>query len=794
VAYIVKELAECQTARGTGYVGAIPDEDRIWNEVAAGNIHTEDGNLNGAWVPWYTEHKVLAGLVDAWTYTGNKQAKDVAIRLCDWIDVKFKGLTEVQWQVMLNAEHGGMNEALANMYAITGDTRYLALSRKFHHQKILDPLALEKDVIHGVHANTQIPKIIGFARQYELTGDERDHAIARYFWDLVVHHYSYVVGGNSDHERFAPEAGKLSGCLSATTTETCNSYNMLKLTGHLFELDPQAAYMDFYERTLYNHILASQNPETGMVLYYLPLASGTEKKFGSDTGDFWCCTGTGMENHTKYGKDIYYKSADGGLYVNLFIPSTLHWKERGAHLEMKTNYPEGSSVSLRIVDMNAAGDRWTMFVRRPWWARSGVRASVNGKPVMVTADAGEYITISRVWKKGDELRLELPMSLYTESMPDDPTMRALLYGPLVLAGRLGQEPVRQQDIPVFVATPAVMKDWIKPVPGRVDEFVASSNGNKIALSPLYKIYNERYAVYWDFFSAEQWKTDTPRTIGLYYPDSIPNSKPHPNEEERTTDEKGVVLVSKISRPTLTLFLPKHVHGNTPAVVICPGGGYWVNAVNIEGYDEAKVLNSWGVAAFVLTYRIPDSAYCVHPELAPLQDAQEAILQVRRHASEWHIDPQRVGIMGFSAGGHLASTAGTHFDKVLVPDPEGISVRPDWMILGYPVISADPAISHKGSFEKLLGKDPPDTLLRYFSNETQVTDRTPPAFLVQAQDDDGVSPENSIVFFRALRAHHVPAELHLYERGGHGFGLHLPEKEEQWMDRCRHWMQLHGWLK
>jgi acetyl esterase/lipase len=282
-----------------------------------------------------------------------------------------------------------------------------------------------------------------------------------------------------------------------------------------------------------------------------------------------------------------------------------------------------------------------------------------------------------------------------------------------------------------------------------------------------------------------------KVLPLYYPDSIPNSIPHADEVERRVDEKGVELLSKISRPTLTLFLPSHVQGNTPAVVICPGGGYWVNAMNIEGYDEAKVLNSWGVAAFVLTYRIPDSAYCIHPEIAPLQDAQQAILQVRRHAGEWHIDPHRVGIMGFSAGGHLASTAGTHFDKVLVPDPDHVSARPDWMILGYPVISG--LIEPSSSFDKLLGKNPPDSVTRYFSNETRVTDSTPPAFIVHAQDDDGVPPDNSILFFQALTSHHIPAELHLYEKGGHGFGLHLPMKDEQWMDRCKHWMQVNGWL-
>jgi acetyl esterase/lipase len=285
-----------------------------------------------------------------------------------------------------------------------------------------------------------------------------------------------------------------------------------------------------------------------------------------------------------------------------------------------------------------------------------------------------------------------------------------------------------------------------------------------------------------------------KVMPLYYPDSIPNSIPHTNEETRKIDDKGVLLVGKISRPTLTLFLPEHVQGKMSAVVICPGGGYWINAMNIEGYDEARVLNSWGVAAIVLKYRIPDSAYCMDPAIAPLQDAQQAMLQVRRHAAKWHIDPHRVGIMGFSAGGHLASTTATHFDRVLVPDADSISVRPDWMILGYPVITSNKSVSGTGSFEKLLGQHISDSLLEYFSNELQVTDATPPAFLVHAQDDDGVSPDNSILFYQALTAHHVPAELHIYQKGGHGFGLNLPNSKELWMDRCRHWMELNGWVR
>jgi acetyl esterase/lipase len=285
-----------------------------------------------------------------------------------------------------------------------------------------------------------------------------------------------------------------------------------------------------------------------------------------------------------------------------------------------------------------------------------------------------------------------------------------------------------------------------------------------------------------------------RVIPLYYPDSIPNSIPAPNTEERRTDEKGVLLASRISRPTLTLFLPEHPQNDMPAVVICPGGGYWVNALNIEGYDEARIFNSWGVAAFVLIYRIPDSSYCLNPTIAPLQDAQQAILVVRRNAASWHVDPHRIGMMGFSAGGHLASTAGTHFDRAFIPNPANISLRPDWLILGYPVISTDTTIQHKGSYDKLLGKNAPDSLRRYFSSELQVTEHTPPTFLVLASDDDGVSPLNSIRFYEALLAHHVPAELHLYEKGGHGFGTHLPNAAESWMDRCKHWMQTNGWLK
>ncbi|HEX8023923.1 beta-L-arabinofuranosidase domain-containing protein [Mucilaginibacter sp.] len=502
--YIIAELAECQRVRKTGYIGAIPGEDKLFDEIAAGDIRSPGFDLNGAWVPWYTEHKILAGLVDTYLYTGNQQAKQVAIKFCDWIDAKFKNLTEAQFQLMLECEHGGMNEALANVYAITGNKKYLDLSYRFHHKRILDPLAQQQDDLAGLHANTQIPKIIGCARQYELTGNPADHNIANFFWNTVVNHYSYVIGGNSDHERFSDKPDHLSTHLSSTTTETCNSYNMLKLTGYLFGLDPQVAYMDYYERVLYNHILASQNPENGMVLYYLTLAPGTQKQFGTPNDSFWCCTGTGMENHSKYGMDIYDKDSKGGLYLNLFIPSTLNWKEKGMQWTMETSYPESGVINFTLTQ-SARNRQMPLHIRYPKWAVNGVQLTVNGKAVAVTAKPGSYITLNRIWRKGDKVKLSYAMSLYTESMPDNKNVKAFLYGPLVLAGELGRGDIKKRDIPVFVASNPDLTQWIKPVADKPTTFYASNLGKQVMLEPLYKIYDQKQAVYWDFFNNEEWK-------------------------------------------------------------------------------------------------------------------------------------------------------------------------------------------------------------------------------------------------------------------------------------------------
>ena len=284
---------------------------------------------------------------------------------------------------------------------------------------------------------------------------------------------------------------------------------------------------------------------------------------------------------------------------------------------------------------------------------------------------------------------------------------------------------------------------------------------------------------------------TQQTIPLYT-DKIPNSKDVPNEEE-TTRDGDIVSVSKISIPSITIFLPPKKLANSTAVIIFPGGGYWINAIEHEGFALARQFNEWGITAFVVKYRIPDERTMIEPSIGPLQDAQQAILRIRSEAARWGIDPKRIGIMGFSAGGHLASTLGTHYQESIIENPQHISLRPDFMMLIYPVISADTTIRHPGSFEKLLGKDASSEQLQFYSNELQVTDDTPPSFLVHASDDDVVPAANSVVFYEALLRHHVKAELHLYQEGGHGFGMKNPTTSDRWMDRCRNWLMTNGWM-
>lgn len=506
VDYIVDELERCQLARKTGYIGAIPNEDSIFGKLARGEIKSSGFDLNGGWSPWYTVHKIMAGLLDAWLYCDNAKAVRVVSGMADWAENTLKNLSPEQLQKMLRCEYGGMNDVLANLYAITGNKKYLDLSYKFFDDFVMRPLSEKKDPMAGKHSNTNVPKAIGSARQYELTGNETEKTIASFFWNIMVHDHTYVIGGNSNYE-YCGEPGKLNNQLSDNTCETCNTYNMLKLTRHLFCWQPRSELADYYERALYNHILASQNPTNGMMCYFVPLRMGTQKEFSDSFHTFTCCVGSGMENHSKYSESIYFMGQDGSLYVNLFIPSELNWRQNGVVITQTTSFPE-SDKTLLTVGTKTPKD-FALRIRYPWWARNGVQAKVNGKNVLTEKDETGYIVIKRKWKNKDNIEISFPLSLYSESMPDNANRIALLYGPLVLAGQLGKSaPDPVYGIPVLLTNDKKVSDWIVPVANQPLAFHLKDVAKPFdaPLLPFYKTYDQHYNVYWDYFTSEEWAT------------------------------------------------------------------------------------------------------------------------------------------------------------------------------------------------------------------------------------------------------------------------------------------------
>lgn len=506
VNYIVAQLAECQKANGNGYVAAIPDGKEVFGKVARGEIKAKGFGLNGGWSPWYTIHKELAGLIDAYQFCGDAQALDVATNLANWIDATTANLTPALWQKMLVCEYGGMNEALANLYGLTGNRTYLALSEKFYDKVVLDPLAAGHDDLDGKHSNTQIPKIIGLAREYELTGNGRDADIAKFFWNRVALHRSYVIGGDGNHEHFFP-TDEFSKHLTAETAETCCTYNMLKLTKHLFEWSPSAKEMDFYERALYNDILASQDPKTGMFDYFVSLKPGHFMTFSTPENSFWCCVGTGMENHARYGDAIYFHG-DDSLYVNLFISSKLSWPEKNLTLRQETKFPDGDTTRLTFQCKEPM--KLALKIRWPAWAKK-ISVRVNGGTQKISGQPESYVTLNREWKNGDVVEIRLPMKLHAEPLPGTTNMVALLYGPILLAGDLGTNGIPNQyvkdqtalvkipdpQVPVFVGNESSLLKHVKatnvPLVFRTKNL---GQPNDVTLIPFFKAQHVRYNVYW----------------------------------------------------------------------------------------------------------------------------------------------------------------------------------------------------------------------------------------------------------------------------------------------------------
>ena len=504
VDYIVSELANCQQVRKTGYVGGIPDEDTLWANVSRGDIRSGGFDLNGAWSPWYTLHKVMAGLVDAYLYCDNRQALKVVTGIADWTEMVMKNLTEEQRLMMLNCEYGGMQDVLATIYSMNGNKKYLDLSYIFDDEFIMGPLAKGIDPMAGKHSNTNVPKAIGAARRFELTKSASDHKIATFFWQIMALHQAYVIGGNSNYE-YLGEPDKLNDRLSDNTCETCNSYNMLKLTRHLFAWEPDSRLFDFYERTLYNHILSSQNPENGMMCYFTPLRMGTRKEFSDQFNTFTCCVGSGMENHGKYAEAIYNETSGGNLYVNLFLPSELNWRTRSATVKLETGFPYDNKVTVRVGLKKS--QTFSLFLRQPAWAKGGIAVAVNGESVKITPNASGYLAINRKWKNKDKIEITLPMDLHIESMPDNADRIAFLYGPIVLAADLGDSlPDPVLGTPVLLTDNRNIKDWLKPVDLKTLTFETKGIGQPedITLKPFYTLYNKYYSVYFDFFTKAGW--------------------------------------------------------------------------------------------------------------------------------------------------------------------------------------------------------------------------------------------------------------------------------------------------
>ena len=545
VTYIVDELSACQQANGNGYVAAIPEGKRIFAEIARGQIRSAGFDLNGGWVPFYTMHKLYAGLVDAYRLCDNELALEVNKRQADWLERTLNGLGHDQMQRILACEHGGMNEALVDLYADTGDERYLKLSRRFHHEYVLDPLTQQIDRLNGLHANTQIPKLIGLARRYELTGDKDDRTAAAFFWDRVVHHHSYCTGGHCLNEHFGPP-DQLNDRLGINTTETCNVYNMLKLSRHLFMWEADADVADFYERALYNQILSSHHPDDGRVVYNLTLQMGEYKRYQTKFDSFTCCVGSGMENHAKYGADIYFHN-DDRLYVNLFIASELDWQAEGLKVRQETRFPDEPVTTLT---MNcAAPTELALCIRHPYWLKGALPVTVNGRPVSVTSKPSSYAVIERIWKAGDRVEVKLPMTLRTESMPDNPRRVAVLYGPIVLAGDLGpvDDPAATQPdyVPVFITEGRPVDGWLAPVSGQACVFHTQDVGHPrdVTMKPFFRTHDRRYSVYWDIFTQQQWRPNRRSTKPFW--SASGNSKPRPSiSSSRARCSPNAITTSK----------------------------------------------------------------------------------------------------------------------------------------------------------------------------------------------------------------------------------------------------------
>jgi len=495
---MVAELAKCQKANTNGYLSAFPEAG--FEKLAAGGTF---------WAPFYTYHKIMAGMLDMYVHTGNEQALQVAEGMAGWVRAYFQAISDDRRMFILRTEFGGMNEVLANLSGLTGKQQYLSEAHLFEQAMFLDPLAAHRDELKGLHANTHVPKVIGAARMYELTGEQRYRDLATYFLDEVLAERNYAIGNCSVGEHWRTNAGDLKGTLEYHDAECCVAYNLMKLERHAFAWTGDARYMDAYERALWNCRLGTQNAD-GLKQYFFPLAAGYWRYYNSAEESFWSCTGTGAEEFAKFNDTIYFHDAES-VWVNQFISSELDWKEKGFGLRQDTSFPEqqGTTLTVKV----GAPQRRTVRVRVPAWTAAGGAVRINGRELEAFAQPGSYLSLTREWRNGDKIEVTLPMQLTSEPLPGDPSTRAALYGPLVLAADLGPGPkdgplkighgrgtapnaseLPKPD-PNPVAPGGEAGDWMEVVSAKHLSF-KSRGTNALSVKPMYRIADEKYAVYW----------------------------------------------------------------------------------------------------------------------------------------------------------------------------------------------------------------------------------------------------------------------------------------------------------
>jgi DUF1680 family protein len=549
--YIISELKACQEANkknhpdwGVGYTGGVPNSNAIWP-----GLKTRDFTaFHAAWVPWYNVHKMYAGLRDAWLYDGNKEAKYIFLQFCNWAINITAALSDEQMQTMLDTEQGGMNEVLADAYQITGEDKYLIAAKRFSHRMLLDPMSKGIDNLDNKHANTQIPKAVGFERIGELSHDEKYEDAGSFFWQTVTGNRTLAFGGNSRREFFPAAIACTDFINDVEGPESCNSYNMLKLTEDLFRTKPLAKYIDYYERTIYNHILSTQNPETGGYVYFTPVRPRSYRVYSAPNEAMWCCVGTGMENHGKYNELIYTHQHDS-LFLNLFVASELNWRDKGIKIKQETKFPYEEQSRLTITE---GSSHFKLMVRYPAWVADGaIKISVNGKGVSYTTHPSSYIAINRTWKKGDVVTIVLPMHNTIEHLPNVSTYIAIMHGPILLGAKTGMEDLKGliaddsrwgqipggKKLPLDKA-PVIIKDSLLSitndlVPEKNNPLyftlrdVVMINPIHVVLEPFYTIHDTRYMIYWMALSNAQYHS---------YLDSISSTEKEKLElEKRTID-------------------------------------------------------------------------------------------------------------------------------------------------------------------------------------------------------------------------------------------------------------------